>query len=148
MKFLTLTAVLAAALFSMVVTLPFAPAARMQPDVFVLEARARSSVDGALQVYYDDGKGWREELSGRATVTVAVGGTGAGAVGSTPTGITCSATAGSSSGSCSAQFETGTTVSLSATPAAGSLFTGWSGACGGTGACQLTVAENATVTAT
>jgi hypothetical protein len=69
MKFFTITAVLAAALFSIVVTLPFAPAARMRPDVFVLEARARSTVDGAIQVYYDDGKGWREELSGRATVT-------------------------------------------------------------------------------
>jgi hypothetical protein len=83
----------------------------------------------------------------RATVTVAVSGTGAGSVGSTPAGITCSAAAGSSSGTCSTQFEVGTAVSLSATAVAGSVFTGWSGACGGTGACQLTVAENTTVTA-
>src|SRR5699024_411763 len=34
-----------------------------------LEARARSSADGAIQVFYDDGTGWREELSGRATVS-------------------------------------------------------------------------------
>ncbi len=83
----------------------------------------------------------------RATVTVTASGTGAGAVGSTPAGITCSAAAGASSGTCSTQFEAGTAVSLSATPAAGSLFTGWSGACSGTGACQLTIAENADVTA-
>jgi List-Bact-rpt repeat protein len=83
----------------------------------------------------------------RATVTVAVSGTGAGSVGSTPAGIACSAAAGSPSGTCGTQFEVGTVVSLSATPVAGSVFTGWSGACGGTGACQLTVAENTTVTA-
>ena len=32
-----------------------------------------------------------------------------------------------------------TAVTLSATPGAGSVFTGWSGACGGTGSCQLSV---------
>ncbi|MGH7959872.1 MAG: hypothetical protein ACREH8_23050, partial [Opitutaceae bacterium] len=68
MKFFTFTAGLAAALFAAVVSVPFLPAAKMRPDVFVLEAQARSSVDGAFQVYYDDGGGWREELSGRATI--------------------------------------------------------------------------------
>ena len=83
----------------------------------------------------------------QATVTVVAAGTGAGTVGSSPAGITCSAAAGASSGTCSARFEGGTAVTLSATPGAGSVFTGWSGACGGTGSCQLTADENRTVTA-
>ena len=73
MKLFTFTALLAAALFSVVVTLPFLPAAKMQPDVFVVEAQIRSSVDGAFQLYYDDGLGWREELTGRTTLTASPG---------------------------------------------------------------------------
>jgi hypothetical protein len=69
MKFFTLPALLAAALFSAVVSVPFLPAAKTRPDLFVLEVRASSTVSGAFQVYYDDGAGWREELSGRATIS-------------------------------------------------------------------------------
>jgi hypothetical protein len=83
----------------------------------------------------------------RATVAVGATGTGAGTVGSTPAGITCSAAAGTSSGTCSAQFESGTAVALSATAGVGSVFTGWSGDCGGTASCQLTTDDNRTVTA-
>src|SRR5207249_9144664 len=38
-------------------------------------------------------------------------------------------------------------VTLRATPAAGSVFTGWSGGCAGTGACTVTVAGAVTVSA-
>ena len=69
MKFFTLPALLAAALFAAVVSVPFLPAAKIRPDVFVLEVRASSTVNGAFQVYYDDGAGWREELSGRSTIS-------------------------------------------------------------------------------
>src|SRR5688572_12821205 len=68
MKFFTFPALLAAALFSAVVSVPFLPAAKMRPDVFMLEVRASSTVNGALQAYYDDGLGWREDLSGRVAV--------------------------------------------------------------------------------
>jgi beta-lactam-binding protein with PASTA domain len=39
-------------------------------------------------------------------------------------------------------------VTLTATPAAGSTFAGWSGACAGTGLCNLTMSADQTVTAT
>jgi hypothetical protein len=76
------------------------------------------------------------------TVTAAKAGTGSGSVSSSPAGIDCGAT-------CSALFDEGTSVTLTATPAAGSTFTGWSGAgCSGTGTCTVTANADATATAT
>jgi hypothetical protein len=66
---------------------------------------------------------------------------GAGSVTSTPAGIACERT-------CEAAFDSSTAVTLTAAPAAGSRFAGWSGPCSGTGACTLTLAAAATVTAT
>ena len=63
-------------------------------------------------------------------LSVAKSGTGAGTVRSSPAGINCGAT-------CSASFAGGTQVTLSATPASGSTFAGWSGACSGTGSCSV-----------
>src|SRR5437867_4920215 len=69
-------------------------------------------------------------------------GSGSGTVTSSPMGITCGAT-------CSASFASGTAVTLTANPAAGSAFTGWSGGgCSGTEPCTLTVSSATTVTAT
>jgi hypothetical protein len=64
-------------------------------------------------------------------VTVAKTGAGTGTVTSAPGGISCGAT-------CTASFNAGTSVSLSAAADAGSVFIGWSGACTGTGACSVT----------
>jgi trimeric autotransporter adhesin len=71
----------------------------------------------------------------RLTVTV----TGSGTVTSSPAGIACP-------GTCSASFTSGTAVTLTAAAAMGYKFTGWSGACSGTGACVVTMnsAENVT----
>ena len=58
--------------------------------------------------------------------------TGQGIVTSAPSGIACGS-------ACEAEYEEGTNVSLSATPAIGSEFKGWSGTCTGTGACEVTM---------
>ena len=76
------------------------------------------------------------------SVTVGKAGTGSGLVTSTPGGISCSPV-------CEVTFAGGTTVSLAATPAAGSTFSGWTGGgCAGTSTCTLSGSVPVTVTAT
>ncbi len=75
------------------------------------------------------------------TLTVTMAGTGGGSAASSPVGIACPTT-------CGATFKSGTVVTLTATPDAGSNFVGWSGACTGTGTCTLTMNAARSVTAT
>ncbi|MBL9016925.1 MAG: InlB B-repeat-containing protein [Myxococcales bacterium] len=77
----------------------------------------------------------------RFTLTAARTGNGTGAIGSAPAGITCG-------GDCNEMYDYNTSVMLTATPATGSTFTGWSGACTGTGACNVTMTQDRSVTAT
>ena len=77
----------------------------------------------------------------RFDLVVARAGNGSGAVTSSPAGIDCGT-------DCSETYDTGTVVTLTATAAAGSKFTGWSGACAGTGTCQVTLTNTTSVTAT
>jgi len=75
------------------------------------------------------------------TVTVTRAGTGTGTVTSSPEGIDCGS-------ACSAAYDRGTVVTLTATAAGESVFLGWTGACTGTGStCQVTVVEALTVEA-
>jgi hypothetical protein len=74
-------------------------------------------------------------------LTVVAAGTGTGTVTSTPSGINCGTT-------CAAQFDQGSLVALTATPAPGAIFTGWSGACTGTNTCVVTMDAPRSVTAT
>jgi subtilisin family serine protease len=75
------------------------------------------------------------------TLSVTKAGTGTGTVTSSPAGISCGST-------CSASYASGQVVTLQASASAGSIFTGWSGACTGTGTCTVTMNANKTVTAT
>ena len=63
-------------------------------------------------------------------LTLSLTGSGKGIVTSIPGGINCDPT-------CLASFGSGTTVQLIAAPDPGSTFTGWTGACSGTGSCQV-----------
>lgn len=74
------------------------------------------------------------------TVSVTKSGTGSGTVTSSPAAISCGST-------CSRSFGTGSTVTLTATPATGSAFSGWSGDCSGTGSCILSMSQARSVTA-
>ncbi len=74
------------------------------------------------------------------TLTVTRSGEGSGTVVSSPPGISCGAT-------CSASYASGTTVTLTAAPASGSSFGGWSGACTGSGACIVSMTAARAVTA-
>jgi uncharacterized protein (UPF0548 family) len=76
------------------------------------------------------------------TLTVNKAGTGSGTMTSSPAGINCGAT-------CSASYDSGTTVTLTATPATGSLFTGWSGCDTVSGTtCKVIMSAARAVTAT
>lgn len=75
------------------------------------------------------------------TLSVVLAGSGSGTVTSNPTGISCGMV-------CSATFATGTAVSLTASPASGSTFSGWGTNCTGTGACNVTMTSDEFVTAT
>ena len=67
-------------------------------------------------------------------------GGGSGTVSSAPAGIICGV-------SCTAVFEEGTVITLTAVADPGSEFTGWSGACSGTGPCAFTLGKGAEVVA-
>ncbi len=81
-------------------------------------------------------------IAGAATamLSVTVGGTGTGRVTGSPA-IQCPP-------SCSHSYPLGSVVTLSATPATGSRFTGWSGGgCSGTAACSVTLSSSQSVRA-
>ena len=74
-------------------------------------------------------------------LSVTKSGSGAGTVTSSPAGINCGAT-------CSTTVASGTSVTLTATPATGSSFAGWNGSgCSGTSTCTVTMSEARSVTA-
>jgi len=75
-------------------------------------------------------------------LTVTKVGSGDGTVTSSPAGINCG-------GDCTEVYSSGTSVTLTASPASGSTFAGWSGGgCSGTGTCVVTMNTDIPVTAT
>jgi endoglucanase len=76
----------------------------------------------------------------RFVLSVTEAGTGSGTVTSTLPAINCGS-------ACSASYLSGASVTLSATAETGSTFTGWSGACTGTGSCIVSMTAARSVTA-
>jgi aryl-phospho-beta-D-glucosidase BglC (GH1 family) len=75
------------------------------------------------------------------SLTVVKAGTGTGTITSTPAGITCGT-------ACTTSFAVSASVTLVASPASGSTFAGWSGACTGTATCTVAMSAARSVTAT
>jgi hypothetical protein len=73
--------------------------------------------------------------------TLTVSRSGNGTVTSTPVGIQCGS-------DCTQPYASGTTVTLTATPANNFTFVGWGGACTGTGACTVVMDAEKSITAT
>ena len=73
--------------------------------------------------------------------TLTVSKLGAGTVTSNPLGINCGS-------DCTESYDYNTPVTLNAIPASGSVFSGWSGACTGTGSCVVTMSAAKSATAT
>ncbi|GBC59402.1 hypothetical protein DENIS_0341 [Desulfonema ishimotonii] len=73
-------------------------------------------------------------------LSVSKSGTGTGTITSTPSGINCGA-------DCTETFPENTSVTLTATPDAGSVFAGWIGGCTGTDDCVISMTEDTLITA-
>ena len=89
--------------------------------------------------YWGDGTVYSLSVPFSYTLTVSV--TGGGTVTSTDGAINCP-------GTCSSLYPANAPVTLNATPGTGWVFTGWSGACSGSGPCNITMTRNESVTAT
>ena len=77
-------------------------------------------------------------------LAVTATGQGSGVISSSVGGLSCTASAGVASGTCSIEVREGTSVTLTATPVAGSRLASWTGGCAGSGTaltCTLTVDE-------
>ncbi len=82
------------------------------------------------------------------SLSVSAAGSGSGAIASDLGSINCTSTDGIASGTCSTSLAGGATVTLTATPASGSTFAGWSGACNGANQiCTVVMAAAKSVTA-
>lgn len=75
------------------------------------------------------------------SVSIRLEGDGAGVVASWPSGLACSAAR------CEGAFPRTTTLTLSATPTAGSHFVGWTGVCAGLQRCVVRLGEAKSVRA-
>lgn len=97
--------------------------------------------NGECLVTMDGPKSVTARFGTRVALTVVKAGTGSGTVTSAPGGIDCGA-------GCTASYDGGTTVVLTAVAAPGSTFAGWSGGgCSGTGPCTVVMDAARTVTA-
>src|SRR6266508_761657 len=93
-----------------------------------------------------DGHAWRRRLllgllvAGGLVIAAGCVPLVGGSVTTVPAGISCGST-------CVASFDADAVVVLSASTDSGATFAGWSGACSGTGTCQVTMNSNKQVVA-
>jgi subtilisin family serine protease len=121
-----------------VVTLTATPSA---DSVFSGWTGACGGSSTACNVTMDAAKSVTAIFALKPVLTVAMSGTGAGSVNSSPAGINCG-------GDCSEAYNPNTLVTLTAVPSASSVFSSWSGACTGSGGCSVTMDAAKSVTAT
>jgi hypothetical protein len=127
----------------------------ISPDVYSTYAIALGDVDGnghldvvvgnygsANRLYLNNGTYFEGGYVPTYTLTLTKTGTGSGTVTADSGTINWSDNIGT------ATYNRDTLVTLSATPDSGSVFTGWSGACTGTGICSVTMDAAKNVTAT
>lgn len=107
-----------------------------------LPCRLGEDGEGVVEITYDASgiMTTRCKPSFVFTLSVALVGGGPGRVTSAPVGVDCP-------GDCSHSSVRGTEVTLTATDTADSIFTGWSGACTGTGSCVVTLDADTAVQA-
>jgi hypothetical protein len=108
---------------------------------FGIAASSGSSISPGATAPTPAGPTPTEPATTQYALSVIGKGNGTGTVMSSPSAINCGST-------CTTPFAAGTTVTLSATPASGSSFGGWSGACSGTGSCSVAMTADRSVTAT
>lgn len=106
--------------------------ANRQPGAYTLTARLRGTAAGFAFNLQNTPTG--------NTFSLSVAKTGSGTVVSTPAGIDCGS-------ACTANFAANGSVSLTATAAAQSRFNGWSGACSGSGVCNVSMSSAQSVRA-
>jgi Fe-S cluster biogenesis protein NfuA len=93
-------------------------------------------------VTMDGSKSVTATFTTKPVLNVSKAGTGNGVVTSSPSGINCGT-------DCLEPYDAGTNVTLTATPASGSVFVEWTGACGTTSStCQVNMNGSKSVTAT
>jgi len=103
---------------------------------------AGCSGTGTCVVTMDAARSVTANFSPGALLTISLDGTGTGTVTSSPAGINCGS-------DCTETYPYDTVVTLTAIPAPGSIFTGWTGAgCSGTGTCVITMDAARSITAT
>ncbi len=94
---------------------------------------------------------WQASVRAQTTFTLTIqgAGRGSGGVSSSDGGINCAIAAGVVSGDCTENYQSGTIISLTASPAAGSSFIRWLGDCSGTSPnITVTIQRNMTCIAT
>ncbi|WP_275423165.1 S8 family serine peptidase [Geomonas oryzisoli] len=90
--------------------------------------------------YYDEG-GLCGPTAPQIRIAVTFTGLGKGTIESAPAGLICD------DAGCAGDFTTASTITLTALANSSSYFTGWGGACSGTGNCTVTVSDGVQITA-